>query len=705
MVISEKVHAAGEKLRNERSNKILRAALFFVAGFLFSLGSVLETLHPFGVSVIAVSGRRYALFTAAGALLGTLLGGLDAAGARYVAAILLALLGAIAVAALDIGYTPHYAMAVAFVSSFLTGLVLCLRMGANGGEYMLLLGESILSGGGAYFFYRALHADYRRLRFYALPLSDVTCIVISAAISVMNTAAFSLGIITPARVLTTLAVLTAARYFGDRWGLMLALGFGFVLSLSGGETLFLVGAYAFSVMAASLFLSISRFAFAGVYLCSVAFFSIASGAESALSCFLDSLLGTALFLLLPRVVTAKLEKLGEAGMDVPQDGTLRQSLVLKLRFAGAAMATISDNVEQVREKITAMTRKENEASRPAISEAEYTAREVILEKTNQIRTVAADQFFSISGMLEDLAHEFDEAEIFDAAASAKIRRLLGEFDIFPQSISVVEDKFGRIRVEILTDSDADKLDNPLFAKEIGKICNRYFEAGQLTSFQEETMLSFYEKALYRLDIGSAQYSADGHLCGDTIKLLHDSKGHSILIISDGMGKGARAALDGAMGAGLLSRLLHAGFGFDSALKVVNCALLVKSNDESLATLDIANIDLFTGKCEIFKAGAPASYIIRGGNVTKCALSSLPAGILRGIEFAKRTAVLRLDDCVLLCSDGITDLGDDWLYQTVAKAGEASPQALADYILAAAMKASGDCPRDDMSIIAARLLRN
>ena len=38
----------------------------------------------------------------------------------------------------------------------------------------------------------------------------------------------------------------------------------------------------------------------------------------------------------------------------------------------------------------------------------------------------------------------------------------------------------------------------------------------------------------------------------------DGRGHQILIISDGMGRGSRAALDGAMGAGLLSRLLSAG---------------------------------------------------------------------------------------------------------------------------------------------------
>ena len=219
------------------------------------------------------------------------------------------------------------------------------------------------------------------------------------------------------------------------------------------------------------------------------------------------------------------------------------------------------------------------------------------------------------------------------------------------------------------------------------------------------MLSFYEKPNYRLEIGSSQYSADGGLCGDTVKVLHDSKGHAILIISDGMGKGSRAALDGAMGAGLLSRLLHAGFGFDSALKVVNCALLVKSNDESLATLDIANIDLFTGRCDIFKAGAPASYIIKGQSITKCALSSMPAGILRGIEFAKRTAVLRLDDRVLLCSDGIADLGDTWLSAVLRQTAEMTQQETADFILGEALKVTEPHTRDDMSVISARLQRN
>ncbi len=57
-----------------------------------------------------------------------------------------------------------------------------------------------------------------------------------------------------------------------------------------------------------------------------------------------------------------------------------------------------------------------------------------------------------------------------------------------------------------------------------------------------------------------------------------------MLISDGMGCGGRAAVDGAMASNLMSKLLKAGFGIDCSLKIVNSAMLFKSTDESLATL-------------------------------------------------------------------------------------------------------------------------
>lgn len=705
MTITEKVKEKQETIKNKKLNEIYKYVLYFLFGFAFGCGNVLSDLHPFGVSIVMASKKKYFPFSAAGAVLGALTGGFDAYAVRYITAVLLSCLLVFGISALNLTARVLPVTLGAFLSMVITGVALNINLGEHMSGYVLTLGESILSAGGAYFFFNAVHSNYKRLRFRALPPSEVTCIVIFVSLLIMNLSALKISHFAPAEIIAAALILTALRFLGERWGLILAVCFGFSLSISGSEKLFIVGAFAFSATVAALFSGLSHIWGAVAFVASVSFFCIASESTNALDFFINSGIGALIYVLIPPKISYKLEEICESGLDSPPDGTLRQSLVLKLRFAGAAMAAISESVEQVSEKIDEITRRENLKEKDKISPSEYASREVILEKTNQIRRVASDQFFSISDMLEDLAFEFDEAEIFDSAASSKIRRLLGDMEIYPQSISVVEDKYSRLRVEILTDSSVSRLSDSLLKNEIGKICSRYFENGIITNFKDETMLSFFEKPNYKINVGFAQHSADGGLCGDTVKIINDNKGHSILIISDGMGKGSRAALDGAMGAGLLSKLINSGFGFDSALKVVNCALLVKSNDESLATLDVANIDLFTGKCEILKAGAPASYIIKGKNINKCELFSMPTGILRGIEFAKRTAVLSPEDIIVLMSDGISDLGEKRLEETLFETAEMTPNDGANYILNKALEEIDKEKLDDMSVIVAKLERN
>ncbi|MBR3149780.1 MAG: SpoIIE family protein phosphatase [Eubacterium sp.] len=696
------VEKSGEKLK---TNKGLAFLLYFALGFLLSFGRVVGDVTPFCISITAASPKRYFPFAAAGAALGCAFGGINAVSAKYFAGITLALLGALAANAFDLYYKPSFVMAVAFVSDFVSGAVLCLRLGSTAGEYVLLLGEAVLCGGGAFFFYRSINSSYKRLRFRALPISDVSCIVISLGIVTMNLSSICIGKICPARAAVMLLILLAVRYSGERRALILALALGFSLSIAQKGELFIVGALAFSTLVASLFSSLSVFATAGAFLCSVGFFAAAENGEVSLPLFLECAISAVLFVLIPQSLNDKLAFMLEADEAEAHDGSLRQNLVLKLRFASNAMAAISESVDTVRERINEITRQKNDYDRENLSEEEYIRREIVLEKTNQIRMVASDQFFSISDMLEDLAFEFDEAEIFDTAAASRIRRLLGDYDIYADSICVIEDKFGRIRVEILTDSDTAFFDRKSLVEEIGKTVGRYFDTPRITNFKNETMLSFTERANYKLSVGYAQHSAEGKLCGDTVKAVSDGRGHSLLIISDGMGKGSRAALDGAMGAGLISKLLTAGFGFDSALKVVNSALLVKSSDESLATLDIASVDLYTGKLEIYKAGAPASYIIKNKSVTKCELTSMPAGILRGVEFAKRTAVLGCEDSVVLMSDGICDLGSEWIEKTLLSLDGLGVQETADAVLTRALNERDGKKLDDMSIICAKLERN
>ena len=628
-----------------------KRVLWGVIAFLLCFSSVVGGCCPFAVSLIAVSGKKNFLFACVGASLGYIVFCSSENAIRYVSAVVICTLGTAALIFFKVRRETYLSM-----------LISCLSV----------------------FFYRAANCSLKRLKLKALPVTDLTCIFVAFSILLSSISFIEIKGVSIARILACLLILTTVRFGSQHFALIVSLCLGFALGITKENALFLIGAYAFSSLLCSLFTSFSSLAIGLSFTLSMSFFAVAAkmGAFS-LCTVLESVLASAILCILPEKLTLKLSELWESGADIAPEGSLRQSLVVRLRFASSALAQVSESVRDVREKINSFS--------------------TVDPNESEIRMVAADQFFSISDMLGDLAFEFDEAESFDFKAAGRIRRMLGEYDIFPENISAIIDKYDRMRIEILAPNDTKGLDNMRLTNEICKICKREFERGKINVSSAGTLLSFMEKPNFKMSFGFAQYCAEGNLCGDTIKTINDSRGHMVFIISDGMGKGSRAALDGAMGAGLLSKLLSAGFGFDSSLKVVNSALLVKSHEESLATLDCVRVDLFSGKCEFYKAGAPRSYIVKDDRLTKCELTSMPAGILRGVEFAKRTTVLNTDDEIIMMSDGVTDVGNEWLEKFLRLETTLEPNEKAKAILKIALENSDEKHRDDMSVIVAKML--
>ena len=142
----------------------------------------------------------------------------------------------------------------------------------------------------------------------------------------------------------------------------------------------------------------------------------------------------------------------------------------------------------------------------------------------------------------------------------------------------------------------------------------------------------------------------------------------------------------------------AEIGYDAALRIINSSLYIKSGDESLATLDVFRIDLYSGRAEFMKAGAPAAFLRRGGRVTRVDLASLPAGILQDVKFARGTAQLSQGDLVLMVSDGAVSGGDGWLEELV-RSWKGTPQELCDRVVAEAENKRQDGHDDDITAAA------
>jgi len=335
---------------------------------------------------------------------------------------------------------------------------------------------------------------------------------------------------------------------------------------------------------------------------------------------------------------------------------------------------------------------------------EFIIKDAAESRAQQVRSVVANQFTTTSDMLEDMASELGLYEQFDFAAAQRVTEVLRNAGILPIEVSCRTDHFDHMSIEIVTAPiESARLNKAELTNEISRVCDRMFQQPCISSAKGKFRLQMTERPLYRVLSGCAQHSCgNAQLCGDSYECFADGNGRQIAIISDGMGTGGRAAVDGAMASGILSRLIKAGIGFDAALKIVNSALLVKSGDESLATIDLAALDLFSGNVEFMKAGAPISVLRKSGRAVVIDAPSLPIGILNDINFTKSSDSLNDGDLLILLSDGALAAGDEWLCDTVEEWCGQVPQELAEEIVTQAIARRGDGHDDDITALVIRI---
>ncbi len=323
-------------------------------------------------------------------------------------------------------------------------------------------------------------------------------------------------------------------------------------------------------------------------------------------------------------------------------------------------------------------------------------------RIDEVRQVVSEQFEGVSDMLNELSQSLTDDEHFNARAAESAASALKNIGIHTDECAAKIDKFGRMSLEMKIKYDNSTVFNRLqIMKVLSLACERDFSVPSITKTGSAAVITVNERANYRIDIGIEQHCAvAGSICGDAYKYFNDGKGHFVMLLSDGMGTGGRAAVDSAMASGLMARLLKAGFGYDCSLKILNSSMLFKSSDESLATMDIASIDLFTGSTELYKAGAAPTLVRRNGHSGRAESQSLPVGILKDVSFDRAGIRLRHGDILLLVSDGVTFEGTEWIRQELEAWRDGSAQALAEHICDSARRRYTTSRPDDITVMAA-----
>ena len=327
-------------------------------------------------------------------------------------------------------------------------------------------------------------------------------------------------------------------------------------------------------------------------------------------------------------------------------------------------------------------------------------------RIDEVRQVVSEQFEGISDMLHELSQNISTEQQFNPKAAEAAVSALKNIGLQTLECAARVDKFGRLSLEMKLALNNDTILNRLqIMKILSLACERDFSSPNISKAGEYALLVINEQPNYRIDIGIEQHCAvSGSICGDAYKCFNDGKGHFIMILSDGMGTGGRAAVDGAMASGLMARLLKAGFGYDCSLKILNSSMLFKSSDESLATMDIASIDLFTGVTELYKAGAAPTLVRRNGRTGRAESHSLPIGILKDVSFDKAGIKLKSGDILLLASDGVTFDGTEWIRAELENWRDGGAQDLAEHICDCARRRYHGERCDDITVLAAIIER-
>lgn len=212
-----------------------------------------------------------------------------------------------------------------------------------------------------------------------------------------------------------------------------------------------------------------------------------------------------------------------------------------------------------------------------------------------------------------------------------------------------------------------------------------------------------------LDLAVIQKSSD-KISGDSYLHRPMRDGEDLIVLSDGMGTGKKAARESKAAINLLTSILDAGFDQKLAIKTINSALFLRSEEESFTTLDVALFDTFTGQITFSKIGAVASYVKRGWELFEIESSSLPVGIINRVEVKTRSIQLEDGDFVIMITDGVLDTGDrnegplngeEMLKQLLQNSSFEQAGDLADYLVEVIMAGEEEL-RDDLTIIVVKV---
>ena len=743
----------------------LSIALWALVSFVASKALLFGKTAPFGVAAVASSKRSSAVGAAFGAAIGYIFSDNPENTLRYVAAVLIAF-GAKLVferfANGDVVSVLIAAGATAFASFGYAAATII-----SGYNSLMALAETVVCAGTAYFFKRAGNAFEHGKPIMSLSGSDRACVIMAAAIGAASLSEVFIGKMSAGGIAASAIVLLASGYGKESGGAIAGTAAGTVVSITSGNFGTEIAGYALGGLLSGVFSVFGKIGSAAVFvLTRLMICLLAEGEYPNYIPVYESVAAAAIFMLVPEKAGRFISSVAFRDESLADSVTVKELVLSKMGRAADGLSDIALATKKVaasvaKENTEGMSnvlnfaadkncrlcskngfcwQKNYSETTKAFYEigkavkfgkepektgffsencvrAEYvyndiknkykeTAKKNSSErKIKNIREVVTDQFEGIALLLKDIAAESAAVKSVDKKLSVAIRNVFEGKNVPLFACTCYYTVDGCINVEVSGAKERlKKLDTVAVTEELSDICGCDLSKPVKRDTENARRLVFCEKPLVEAKFGCVSINAEGEkFCGDCAEYFTDQYGCAHMILSDGMGSGEHAALDSMMTAGLVARMVRAGFRFGPAIKLVNSALLLKSEDESLATVDAFSMNLYTGAAVFYKAGAETSFVLKKGHVSKVESISLPAGILGGAEYEQNSMRLWEGDIVVLVTDGTTATGSEWIPSELKSLAEKSPEEIAEGIAKTAFDRRNDGHSDDITVLVMKIV--
>lgn len=382
----------------------------------------------------------------------------------------------------------------------------------------------------------------------------------------------------------------------------------------------------------------------------------------------------------------------------------------------------SELSKKITEEIEKMVKAINSSYR--ISKLNFIWKKKIIENKEAMGTQLDGISKTISDIAEGINKDLDQENVM--TEKEKIKKLLEQKNIIAEDINIKKQKNNKLEVTLYVKPCNEYEDNnsleveECLADKIRPILSKFFKQEldiQLVdcAIQNDKEICYFKytsKNKYSLQIGLAKTTKNGSpVSGDTSLKMKLQDGKQLIAISDGMGSGPNARKSSRIATQMLKRLLGSGFNKETSLDIINSNMCLNSEDDSYATLDIAIFDLFEGNVEFIKSGASPTYIKNRKHVDIIKNLTLPAGILNDIDLKISDRDLEENEILVMCSDGIIESNteyenkDLWLKYLLEEMDTQNPQKIADIILAESIDNNFGIPKDDMTVIVCKLVKN